>query len=1319
MALERLLTFTVTSLSTTAFSAVRRSSACILWHLVSKTKGRFEYSEVFGSFNGLDFTVSFADLVRKSNGGDYPSDDAWTSAQSESLSDESDPSVCSERSQSLVNADPCNAVSGIRQFDISYPKVNQRRHRKISNVVTHIAQLRAIPGHAYVIDEIHASQKGEASKLQANSDLKSNMDFGGRTTNEKQFKKKSTSLPKKYDVGTSESDFHHLEKCGGPVFSQNQPFVTVNKINLRTKPSRLPPPSRPPPVFAADKLNSKLKACKSYTFEQIEGDSLPSFCDVEIDGKSSMMASSTVRDTMEKAQANIRSAKVSMEKKEFFQSSLELHSQIDIDIVEETMSKTFDSSKDDTVQGKCAKQGSTIKPCAEERNKIKMNQEISDLVEREGNIDLTEKPTKRRYSKQSSSSFPIPHKSEGTFAWRQATEYFEVVEADVPFKAVEHHKDENMLLQIGSDEFRNWVATEAIEQLEDVKEFKVAKEEFKDVKLEVVAETFGHRMRSETTRGSSCQTESEKEAQVGVNNCILEMSKKKLKMGNQHEYNRKLENVGYKNVENQTKADFHVAEIQAKSNLRCINTDKMLMGAHARKANDRKSRENFEMDNCHARLEKTAQQEGNEKGGTKQDEKKEQEEYHESQNDKRKQKEVCDRNEHQNLQKEVMESEYNEKRLKGPIEHEKNENDFDVSSEKEENKRGQELEKDKRRLREAYNLVDNVENFEVTLSQNHEERRSDACEPGKGEVRLEKVGKLEHNKNGSATISVEDVKDISKVTDASHRGMCVSGEAGKHEELCGRTKDAEQIMRNDKDKTVNLDPATHLPMERENMKAYGGEDSELGIHPRASNLLVEKSYQSFGKNQNELQHEKHEKGTVNFNSSPHLQECWIDFNGSGINIGNSSVQDKEVSQWACNPETTKVDTHEQGQRFKTINGVQITSKKEILKNKVKPCQPCMVWAENGQLIGAALSAVLEDRENAFNAGKKCSQNAETKEKNLSETLAQVECRIEERLQKERELEKEYLRKMEGEREREKDRMAVDKAFLEGRDRSHAEARGRAERAAVERATAEVQQRVMAEAREKLEKASLEDRERSLTDKASVEVRLRAERAAVERATLEARQRAFEKAMADKTSFEARERVERFVSNNYSASCRTVEMRQISSFSDLLDLQSQSAGTSNALRYSYSTVHAGLEGESPQRCKARLERYRRTAERAAKALAEKNMRDLLVQREPAERNRLAEALDAEVKRWSSGKVGNLRALLSTLQYILGPDNGWQPIPLTEVITTAAVKKAYRKATLCVHPDKLQQRGASIQQKYICEKVFDFLKDAWSIFNSEEW
>ncbi|MCI12656.1 auxilin-like protein, partial [Trifolium medium] len=75
----------------------------------------------------------------------------------------------------------------------------------------------------------------------------------------------------------------------------------------------------------------------------------------------------------------------------------------------------------------------------------------------------------------------------------------------------------------------------------------------------------------------------------------------------------------------------------------------------------------------------------------------------------------------------------------------------------------------------------------------------------------------------------------------------------------------------------------------------------------------------------------------------------------------------------------------------------------------------------------------------------------------------------------------------------------------------------------------------------------------------------------------------------------------------------------------------------------------VEGESEERRKARLERHQRSQERVAKALAEKNQRDLQTQREQAERSRLGETLDFEIKRWSAGKEGNLRALLSTLQY----------------------------------------------------------------------
>ncbi|MQM03510.1 hypothetical protein Taro_036290 [Colocasia esculenta] len=238
---------------------------------------------------------------------------------------------------------------------------------------------------------------------------------------------------------------------------------------------------------------------------------------------------------------------------------------------------------------------------------------------------------------------------------------------------------------------------------------------------------------------------------------------------------------------------------------------------------------------------------------------------------------------------------------------------------------------------------------------------------------------------------------------------------------------------------------------------------------------------------------------------------------------------------------------------------------------------------------------------------------------------------------------------------------------------------------------------------------VEDRrtlEREALERPSVETRERAEIIAMEMVTAEREQRKLEMAQEKEEKFLAKDG---YLSDMWAPD---------------LQFQSFDASISNCQRFSESfDVPAeklgGSEFNSFTRCKARMERHQRTIERMAIALAEKNMRDIIAQREQAERNRLAETLDADVRRWSNGKEGNLRALLSTLQYILGPESGWQPIPLTDVITAAAVKKAYRKAMLYVHPDKLQQRSANIQQKYVCEKVFDLLKEAWNRFNSEEW
>ncbi|KAB2079149.1 hypothetical protein ES319_A06G211700v1 [Gossypium barbadense] len=89
----------------------------------------------------------------------------------------------------------------------------------------------------------------------------------------------------------------------------------------------------------------------------------------------------------------------------------------------------------------------------------------------------------------------------------------------------------------------------------------------------------------------------------------------------------------------------------------------------------------------------------------------------------------------------------------------------------------------------------------------------------------------------------------------------------------------------------------------------------------------------------------------------------------------------------------------------------------------------------------------------------------------------------------------------------------------------------------------------------------------------------------------------------------------------------------------------------------------------------------------------------------------EEKDQDVKHWSSGNENNIRMLLSTLHNILWENSGWHMIDLTSLAESSQVKKAYQKARLCLHPDKLQQRGATLSQKYVAEKAFSILQTVY--------
>ncbi|KAG5586077.1 hypothetical protein H5410_046511 [Solanum commersonii] len=346
-----------------------------------------------------------------------------------------------------------------------------------------------------------------------------------------------------------------------------------------------------------------------------------------------------------------------------------------------------------------------------------------------------------------------------------------------------------------------------------------------------------------------------------------------------------------------------------------------------------------------------------------------------------------------------------------------------------------------------------------------------------------------------------------------------------------------------------------------------------------------------------------------------------------------------------------------------------------------------------------------------------------------------------------------------------ERAAVEKAAAEARGRAEKAAVQRAQAEARERTAAEAKERAEKAAAEAREKEACE---KASAVTAESEARRRAERAAAERAAAEARERAAaevqERAAASARMNQQRNDndLESFFSMGRASSApktrtstpdnifdsqfqnkagsegpkstagvASSNMRKASSTTSFVDDLSSIFGASAS-----SGEFQDVEGETEERRRARLERHQRTQERAlfacsilefgclhnrfyvflhscyvcaqAKALAEKNQRDLQVQRDQEERHRISETLDFEIKRWAAGKEGNLRALLSTLQYVLWPECGWQPVSLTDLIVGASVKKVYRKATLCIHPDKVQQKGANLQQKYIAEKVFDLLK-----------
>ncbi|KAJ6774556.1 AUXILIN/CYCLIN G-ASSOCIATED KINASE-RELATED [Salix purpurea] len=1329
----------------------------------------FDYNEVFSGFSASDFDVSFEELMtEQSNGRDFSSDEAWTPEDPEFLSEVSDNSA---NNRCLSNGDSHESIDGSMEFNISYHKASQSSNKGMSNGIT--------------------DTDDEYPPLHVSDDGHLNFDFTGEMMGGKKLRK-TMSHPANGSadglVYGSEVRPHKEYVRNGSL--PNETFVTVSDVNLKTHPSQLPPPSRPPPALDVKKRDSSKSTpnCESVASSGSVGDSSPPYFDVEVDASSSAAASAAaIKEAMEKAQAKLKSAKELMERKrDGFQSRTKSGLKNDRKDREGRVSKVVDVfGTKKYEEGTCERENKIEFPVMEERRNIR----IPDSLEGKRHLHAAEKSSDEMHGRESFSSQGSDRIDEAG-EWKEATQFFEL-NTDIHEQG---QKVKNPATEEMQQEQENGKKVQAFTADHELEEYA------KNPKLlKPARDQGGSDGRSEAAKVSHGEKGLEMKVQVAqevfrvkdeeifrMNLLSLETEKRQTRANGSQKHENMVEvpreqsklevmqtaedkkepwpKEAIRSVENE-KQFIHVGG--ERSTFEQEENEKMFKAAPEQMENERRLKEALKQEEKEKRINEARVREETEKKQREACEKEEKEkrlraalEWEENERklkeafvkeeNERRLKEICEKEEYERRQGEATDREENERRQREVREREENEKRLKEALEKEENERR--LEENEGRVREVCQSKENEKRSKEALEHKNKKKQKEANEregtekkskDGFGNEGIEAALEQEATKNRlEETNELDESGKLREALegDASELGTCESEEIGDaSQEICnlgnsevklknvtendgqgvlnemgGNCRVAKQACETDDNRNLGSTRLVgkHGGKNRKQEVTRENDHEEISKLPpgmkignkeaivETVNAQVDGQTEVSDMDQGNLEHEKNQSIVEDDATSVYGDERMRKAGEAGNGTGQKSI---EKTKKAFQMES---DIANQGKEFAQDRGERRKNMpQEVVLNHEDRKDNFMSTGEEkksvvtGRKIEAAQPADLEAKGSTLGSTQQFNAS-ERKMKNLNKTLSPEE-KAAERMRREKELEMEHLRKMEEERERErereKDRMAVDRAALEAHERVHTEARDRAERAAVERA--------ITEARGRLEKACVEAREKSLADnKTSLEARLR-ERAAVERATAEVRERAFGKVMSERTAFETRERVEKSVSDKFSASSRNGGMGP-----------STSSSVYNGSYYMERSE--GVEVESPQRCKARLERHRRTAERAAKALAEKNMRDLLAQREQAERNRLAETLDADVKRWSSGKEGNLRALLSTLQYILGPDSGWQPIPLTEVITSAAVKKVYRKATLCVHPDKLQQRGASIQQKYICEKVFDLLKEAWNKFNSEE-
>ncbi|KVI02854.1 hypothetical protein Ccrd_018851 [Cynara cardunculus var. scolymus] len=1088
-----------------------------VWFDVQSSK--LDYSEVFGGFNGLDFAVSYEEL---------------TPVQSESPSDESDPYASLETNQHVPNADASQLFS---------VKLHNEPNMEAEKDMENDSQFLDLPGSTVLDNQaLPSNMENEKSFSLANNDRCASKDFGGVAEGKRL--KKSLSQPLDSVCGTERygCDVSNLvgDQKAYPVGTR--PVLSVSGVSLKTQPSHLPPPSRPPPALTSKKgdtgsSNLKLKTSKSYAFERMTGDQSPPYFDVEIDASSSAAAdAAAMKDAVEQAQAKLRSAKELMDrKKEGLQGRSRLRMENNVGDKKGRVNEDYERANSfggKRMNGSIERDSTRTRlDVREESQNIKIIKDVKGSVDGERNKTEGGKPIERKTEKEHKMHLVLDE-TKGTVASREVTQPFEnVVRRQV--------KDAGILEpDARSRGFKqnNKVVLESFHQTEDGKNQQEREPLVENDKTK------------ETLDSSHREEEHLKEPTIAQKTCQPREMEKKFFVSQQHGEIKALSDA------DDSELYENLIEIQLKDN--DMETGIKLVGANEKVVienllkndNERKAlgmgSDPYDWEDLDVGFHDTTEKE-HERGLKEtevQDEKEAQqlvppeiaiiqskEEDHEEGTERIVKDPFCWEDdekmpvnaseqwseESDKISETVSEQEqYKKEQTPDHIE-EILQEDFMQNEDKIKAEEAIEQDEKVKEKEKACAKDDNVQTLNhAAANENTDTSHGIDCNSVGNRILLNdnereesKAGKEAVSENDGIEKEQEGIKwdDDNKRLSSNEENESTTGENSEasdvvyqadDNEILEATEDVQQDIPSERNEVT---PETLFTVKNGKPRSNGHNEKVEGTVDQIHEV-GEDSFSSSGLNQSDMQGVKVEVRVAGVPSSISSIESAGKIYGVNVvgqtPMGNDkrTFESKNSINFTHNHEGKRTNVHPDG-RTNTTTYPQVA--KEWVEAETKP-----------------LSDQVDSLRNTNNAASKVAGRSMERKDEIRNKAVSEDREKEEKLQRERELENERLRKIEEERERqierEKDRMAVDRATLEARERAFAETRERAERAAVDRATAEFRQRALAEARERLEKACAEARERSLAEKA-MEGRLR-----VEKATAEARERA-ERSVGDKFS----------------------------------------------------------------------------------------------------------------------------------------------------------------------------------------------------------